>query len=52
MGVSDPEIQKKIFGPRWQHETEKQAWPLWKRLLHRLQPCPICRPQKKGSRKS
>jgi len=23
MGVSDPEIQKKVFGLRWQHEIEK-----------------------------
>ena len=37
MGVSDPEIQKKVFGPRWLHEVEKQSWPLWKRLLHRFQ---------------
>jgi hypothetical protein len=22
MGVSDPEAQKKVFGPRWQHEIE------------------------------
>lgn len=42
MGVSDPEIQKKVFGPRWQHEVEKQSWPLWKRLIHRLQRCPLC----------
>jgi hypothetical protein len=27
MGVSDPEIRKKVFGPRWQHEIEKQGWP-------------------------
>jgi hypothetical protein len=45
MGVSDPEIQKKVFGPRWQHEIEKQSWPLWKKLLHRLQRCPICKPK-------
>jgi len=25
MGVSDPQVQKKVFGPRWQHEIEKQA---------------------------
>jgi hypothetical protein len=36
MGVSDPEIQKKVFGPRWEHEIEKQSWPLWKRLIHRF----------------
>jgi len=45
MGVSDPEIQKKVFGPRWEHEMEKQGWPLWKRIIHRLQDCPICRPK-------
>jgi len=45
IGVSDPEIQKKVFGPRWQHEIEKQSWPLWKKLLHRLQRCPICKPE-------
>jgi hypothetical protein len=43
MGFSDPEIRKKVFGPKWQHEIEKQGWPLWKRLMHRLQRCPICR---------
>jgi len=47
MGVSDPEIRKKLFGPRWQHEIEKQGWPLWKRLIHRLQRCPLCRPKAK-----
>ena len=25
MGISNPEIQKKVFGPRWEHEIEKQA---------------------------
>jgi len=45
VGVSDPEIQKKVFGPRWQHEVAKQGWPLWKRLVHRLQRCPICKPK-------
>jgi hypothetical protein len=46
MGISNPEIQKKVFGPRWQHETEKQSWPRWKKLIHRLQRCPICKPSK------
>jgi len=35
MGVSDPELREKLFGPRWvqlQHESEKQRWPRWKRL--------------------
>src|ERR1700745_2869369 len=48
MGVRDPEVRKKVFGPRWQHEIENQGWPLWKRLIHRLQRCPICRPQVKN----
>ena len=48
MGVSDPEIRKKVLGPRLrqlQHESQKQSWPMWKRLMHRLQQCPICRPK-------
>ena len=45
MGISNPEIQKKVFGPRWEHEIEKQSWPFWKRLMHRLQHCPICKPK-------
>ncbi len=44
MGISDPETQKRVFGPRWKHELEKQNWSLWKRLIHRLKPCPICKP--------
>jgi len=44
MGISNPEIQKKVFGPRWQHEIDKQGWPLWKKLIHHLQRCPICKP--------
>src|ERR1044072_9974967 len=50
MGVSDPELRERLSGPRlrqYQHECEKQSWPLWKRLLHRLQRCPICGPEKK-----
>ena len=35
MGISNPETQKKVFGPRWEHEIEKQGWPFWKRLMHR-----------------
>lgn len=50
MGVSDPEIRKKLFGPRWQHEIEKQGWPLWKRLIYRLQRRPLCRPKGQNSR--
>ena len=48
-GVSDPEIRKKFSEPIWlryKHECDKQNWPWWKRLIHRLQPCPICRPEK------
>jgi hypothetical protein len=51
VGVSDPELRKKLFGQNWarlQHESEKKNWSLWKRLLHRLQPCPICKPEKKS----
>jgi len=48
MGVSDPELREKLFGRRWQqlqHESEKQSWPRWKRFIHRLQRCPICKPR-------
>lgn len=54
MGVSDPEIRRKVFGPRWvqaQHESEKRDWPLWKRLIHRFQRCPICKPVPEQDRK-
>jgi hypothetical protein len=37
MGGSDPEIRRKLFGPKWQHEIENQGWPLWKILIHRFQ---------------
>jgi len=50
VGVSDPELREKLFGPRWvqyQHESEKRSWSRWKRLIHRLQRCPICKPPKK-----
>ena len=55
MGVSDPELRKKLFEPRWvqhNHELEKQHWPWWKQLMHRLQQCPICKPEKEDSKKS
>jgi hypothetical protein len=45
MGISNPEIRKKVFGPRWEHKIEKQGSPFWKRLMHRLQGCPICEPK-------
>ena len=48
MGVSDPEVRKKLSEPRWlqyKHESEKQSWPWWKRLIHRFQRCPICKPE-------
>jgi hypothetical protein len=48
MGVSDPEVRKKLSEPRWlqfKHESEKQNWPWWKRLIHRFQRCPICKPE-------
>jgi hypothetical protein len=42
------EILRKLSEARWlryRHECEKQGWPLWKRLIHRLTRCPICRPE-------
>jgi hypothetical protein len=47
--VSDPELRKKLFGQKWihyEHESEKQGWPWWKRLIHRLQSCPVCHAKK------
>ena len=52
MGVSDPELRQKLFGPKliqFQHEAEKRTWPRWKQLIHRLQACPICKPKKNES---
>jgi hypothetical protein len=49
MGMSDPEARKKLSDARWlqhKHESEKQSWPFWKRLIHRFQNCPLCRPEK------
>lgn len=49
MGISDPEIRKKLSEPKWvrfKHESEKQGWPWWKRLIHRIQGCPICETEK------
>src|SRR5262249_52051291 len=49
MGISDPEVRKKLAEPRWlqyKHESEKQSWPWWRRLLHHVQACPTCRPKK------
>jgi len=49
MGMSDPEVRKKFAEPRWlqyKHESEKQNWSRWKRLIHRFQHCPICKPEK------
>src|SRR5947209_750198 len=45
MGLSDPEVRKRLTEARWQkyiHQVEKLSWPWWKRLLHRLRRCPIC----------
>jgi len=49
MGIGNPEIQKKAFGPRWEHEIEKQGWLFWKRLMHRLQDCPMCKLKSQSS---
>jgi hypothetical protein len=43
MGMSDPEVRRKFSEPRWlqyKHESEKQSWPWWKRLIHRFQHLP------------
>jgi hypothetical protein len=48
-GVSDPEVRKKLSEARWiqyRHECDKQSGPWWKKLIHRFQPLPICRPEK------
>lgn len=49
MGMSDPEARNKLSEARWQqfkHQAEMQSWPLWKRLMHRFEECPICGPDK------
>lgn len=49
MGMSDPEARNKLSEARWQqfkHQTEMQSWPLWKRLMHRFEDCPICEAEK------
>ena len=48
MGVSDPDVRNKLSEARWQqykHETDKQRWFWLRRAIHRLQRCPICRPE-------
>jgi hypothetical protein len=50
MGVSDPEVRKKLSESSWvqfKHESEKQGWPWWKRFLHRFERCPTCRPEER-----
>jgi len=47
--MSDPEVRKKISDARWdhfKHLNDKQAWPWWRKLIHRFENCPICRPEK------
>jgi len=49
MGVTDPEVRKKLSEPRWlqyEHESDQQNWPWWQRLIHHFQRCPICKPEK------
>jgi hypothetical protein len=49
MGMSDPEARKKLSEARWlhfKHQSEKQSWPWWKRLMYRFQSCPACKPEK------
>jgi len=48
---SNAETLRKLSEARWlryRHECEKQGWPLWKRLTHRLMRCFICRPEEGG----
>jgi hypothetical protein len=48
MGISDPDFRKKLAEARrvqYKHLSEKQKWHWWRRMLHRLQQCPICRPE-------
>jgi hypothetical protein len=49
MGLSDPEIRKRLSDATWlpiKHQSDKKKWPWWKRLAHRFEPCPICKPGK------
>ena len=49
MGMSDPEARKKLSEARYRqfkHQSDKQSWPWWRRLIHRFQRCPICKPEK------
>jgi hypothetical protein len=42
------ELLQKLSEARWaqcRHESERRCWPWWKRLIHRLDRCPICRPE-------
>jgi len=51
MGVSDPELRKKLSEPRWvqyKHQTDMESWPWWKRLVHRFARCSICQSVKAG----
>jgi len=51
----DPEALEKlseVMQLHDEHELEKQGWPFWKRLIHRLLRCPICRPKKVKSHKT
>ena len=54
MGMSDPEARNKLSEARWlqfKHQAEKQSWPLWKRLMHRLEECEICGSEKAKAQK-
>jgi hypothetical protein len=49
MGISDPDVRKKLTEGRYlqyKHLSEREKWSWWKRLFHRFQRCPICRPEK------
>ena len=50
MGISNPEIQKKVFGPRWEHETQEPLLRLIELALDALLPRILLRKFGLGSR--
>lgn len=55
MGISDPDFRKKLADARWlqyKHLSERQKWYWWRRLFHRLQRCPMCKPEKAQDQQS
>jgi len=55
MGISDPDVRKKLSEARYlqyKHLSEPQKWHWWRRLFHRFQRCPICKPEKAQDQRS